>query len=337
MAAYAIAMGGIAAVLNLTGQRPTGDLVIKFIEHFAAIRDAMETQGMWDDVDGLFYDRLVTPEGNVVPVKVRSMVGIIPLLAAAVVDEEMIRESLTLSKAFPRLLRDEGLDNLDKLSGSGLLHGEPGQRRLLLGVVSVERLERILTKLFDEREFLAPYGLRAISAYHLEHPCELDVEGISATIDYEPAESTTSMFGGNSNWRGPLWFPVNFLVIGALERYQRFFQDSFKMEYPTRSGHLLTLGEIAHDLRQRLTSIFLVGVDGRRPAFGGTERFQTDPAWKDNLVFNEYFHGDNGAGLGATHQTGWTGVIADVIRRRHGDVGAVGEVLRMVAGRTAEK
>ena len=337
MASYALSMAGIAAVLNRTGQRPTGDLVIKFIEHFAAIRDAMDTQGMWDDVDGLFYDRLVTPDGNVVPVKVRSMVGIIPMLAAAVVDEEMIQQSLAVSKQFPRLLRDQGLDDLDKLSASGLLHGEPGKRRLLLGVVSMERLERIFAKLFDEREFLAPYGLRAISAYHLEHPYELDVEGIRATIDYEPAESTTAMFGGNSNWRGPLWFPVNFLVIGALERYQRFFEDSFKMEYPTRSGHMLTLGEIAHDLRQRLTSIFLVDDDGRRPCFGGTERFQTDPAWKDNLFFHEYFHGDNGAGLGATHQTGWTGVIADIIRRRHGDVGSVGEVLRMVAGRRAEK
>ena len=200
--------------MHRTGQRPTGDLVVKFIEHFAAIRDAMDTQGMWDDVDGLFYDRLVTPEGTVVPVKVRSMVGIIPMLAAAVVDEKMIQQSMVLSKVFPRFLRDEGLDDLDKLSGSGLVHGEPGQRHLLLGVVSPDRLERMFRKLFDEREFLAPYGLRAISAYHLEHPYELDVEGIRATIDYEPAESTTSMFGGNSNWRGPLWFPVNFLVIG---------------------------------------------------------------------------------------------------------------------------
>ena len=203
MASYALAMCGIAAVLHRTGQRPTGDLVVKFIEHFAAIRDAMDTQGMWDDVDGLFYDRLVTPEGTVVPVKVRSMVGIIPMLAAAVVDEEMIQQSMVLSKVFPRFLRDEGLDDLDKLSGSGLVHGEPGQRHLLLGVVSPDRLERMFRKLFDEREFLAPYGLRAISAYHLEHPYELDVEGIRATIDYEPAESTTSMFGGNSNWRGP--------------------------------------------------------------------------------------------------------------------------------------
>ena len=242
MASYALAMAGIAAVLSRTGNRPAQDLVIKFIEHFAAIRDAMDSQGMWDDVDGLFYDRLVTPEGDVVPIKVRSMVGIIPMLAAIVVDEEMIQQSLVLSKQFPRLLRDQGLDDLDKMSASGLLHGEKGNRRLLMGVVSADRLERMFSKLFDEREFLAPYGLRAISAYHLDHPYELNIEGMRATIDYEPAESTTAMFGGNSNWRGPLWFPVNFLVIGALERYQRFFEDSFKIEYPTRSGNKLTMG-----------------------------------------------------------------------------------------------
>jgi hypothetical protein len=241
-----------------------------------------------------------------------------------------------LSKQFPRLLRDQGLDDLDKLAGTGLMHGEPGKRRMLLGVVSVDKLERIFTKLFDEREFLAPYGLRAISAYHLDHPYALDVEGFQASIDYEPAESTTAMFGGNSNWRGPLWFPVNYLVIGALERYARFFEDSFTVEYPTRSGNNVTLGEVAADLRHRLTSIFLRGQDGRRPSFGDNERLQADPAWNDNLFFNEYFHGDNGAGLGASHQTGWTGVIADIIRRRHGDVGSVGEILRMVAGRRAD-
>ncbi len=337
MASYALGMAAIAGVLNRSGHREANDLVLKFIEHFAAIRDAMDSQGMWDDVDGLFYDRLVTPDGNVVPVKVRSMVGIIPMLAAVVINEGMLAQSMVVAKQFPRLLRDHGYDDLDKLAHTGLLQGEPGSRRMLLGVVGVDRFERILTKLFDEREFLAPYGLRAISAYHLEHPYELDVEGLQATIDYEPAESTTAMFGGNSNWRGPLWFPLNYLVIGALERYHRFFGDSYKFEYPTRSGKELTLAEIAQDLRQRMISIFVVGQDGRRPCFGGTERLQTDPAWKDNLFFNEYFHGDNGAGLGASHQTGWTGVIADIIRRRHGAVPALGDVLREAAARGPEK
>ena len=228
MATYALSMAAIAVVLNRLGNRPAQDLVLKFIEHFAAIRDAMDSQGLWDDFDGLFYDRLVTPDGTPVPVKVHSMVGIIPMLACAVVEEQALQQALLVGKQFTRLLHEHGLEDLDKLSGTGLVHGEPGQRRLLLGVVGVDRLERILTKLFDEREFLAPYVLRAISAYHLEHPYELDVEGFRASIDYEPAESTTSMFGGNSNWRGPLWLPINYLVVEALGRYDRFFGDSFK-------------------------------------------------------------------------------------------------------------
>ena len=236
-----------------------------------------------------------------------------------------------VAKQFPACSAQEGLDDESRLAGSGLLQGEPGNRRLLLGVVGVDRLQRIFTKLFDEREFLSPYGLRAISAYHRDHPYELNVEGLQATIDYEPAESTTPMFGGNSNWRGPLWFPLNYLVIGALERYDRFFGNTLAVEYPTGSGQKLTLGEIAQDLRRRLISIFLVGADGRRPCFGGVDKLQHDPAWKDNLVFNEYFHGDNAAGLGASHQTGWTGVVADTIRRRHGDVDALGDVLRIIA------
>jgi hypothetical protein len=184
------------------------------------------------------------------------------------------------------------------------------------------------TKLFDEAEFLSPYGLRAVSAYHRDHPYQLEAEGLLATIDYEPAESTTDMFGGNSNWRGPLWFPLNYLVSSSLERYHRFFGDDLTVEYPTGSGQRLPLGTIVTDLQDRLISIFLVGPDGRRPCFGWVERLQHDPAWKDNLVFNEYFHGDNGAGLGAAHQTGWTGLIADLIRRRHGAVRAVGDVIR---------
>jgi hypothetical protein len=200
-----------------------------------------------------------------------------------------------------------------------LLRGEPGSRHLLLGVVGVDRLSRLFEKLFDEAEFLSPYGLRALSAYHRDHPYELSVEGITATIDYEPAESTTAMFGGNSNWRGPLWFPLNYLVVSALKRYHRFFGDDLLVEYPTGSGTCLPLDQIADDLRRRMIALFLVGDDGRRPCFGGVDRLQTDAAWKDNLVFNEYFHGDNGAGLGATHQTGWTGLVADLVRGRPGD------------------
>jgi Mannosylglycerate hydrolase MGH1-like glycoside hydrolase domain len=334
MAFYALAMAGIAAILNRTGHRPATDLVLKFLEHFAAMSQAMEHLNVWDEIDGLYYDKLVTPDGTEVPVKVRSMVGIIPLLAAVVIDEEVIARSTSVGKQFARLMEARGLGDLHELTERGVVRGEPGNRRLLLGVVGVDRLTRLFEKLFDEGEFLSPYGLRAVSAYHREHPYELAVEGITATIDYEPAESTTAMFGGNSNWRGPLWFPLNYLVVAALGRYHRFFGDDFQVEYPTGSGTMRSLDKVADDLRQRLVALFLVGPDGRRPCFGGVERLQSDPVWKDNLVFNEYFHGDNGAGLGAMHQTGWTGVVADLIRGRPGDgVYSVGEVARLLEER----
>jgi hypothetical protein len=317
----------MAVFLNRSG-RPAADLVLKFLEHFAAIRSAISDQGLWDDADGLFYDRLIAPDGTAVPVRVRSMVGIIPMLAAGVIDEAMLDRVLQVGKSFPRFLDREGLSDRAKLTDLGLLRGEPGNRGLLLGVVGIDRLERLFGKLFDEGEFLSAHGLRAMSAYHREHPYEIEVEGVRAGIDYEPAESTTAMFGGNSNWRGPVWFPLNYMVISALERYDRFFGDDYTVEYPTGSGRQLPLRAIVADLRARLLSIFTVDPDGRRPCFGGVERMQTDPAWKDNLTFSEYFHGDNGAGLGAAHQTGWTGLVADLIRRRHGAVPSIGDALR---------
>jgi hypothetical protein len=327
MATYALAMAAIASILNRSGSRPASDLVLKFLEHFAAIRQAMDGLGVWDETDGLYYDKLVTPDGTVVPVKVRSMVGIIPLLAVAVVEEPMLARAKTLGKQFNRFLDARGLGDGERLAESGLVRGG----HLLLGVVGVAHLTRLFERLFDEAEFLSPYGLRALSAYHREHPYELDVEGVRATIDYEPAESTTAMFGGNSNWRGPLWFPLNYLLISALERYHRFFGDELEIEYPTGSGQRGTLDKIAEDLRQRLVSLFLRGADGRRPCFGTYERMQSDPAWNDNVLFNEYFHGDTGAGLGATHQTGWTGVVADLIRGRPGHgVYSVGDLQRVL-------
>jgi hypothetical protein len=329
MASYAIAMGVIAVILNRTGKRPADDLVLKFLEHFAAIREAMQTSGVWDDADGLYYDQLVVPDGTVVPVKVRSMVGIIPLFAAVVVEESFIDRARMLGKRFARLLDELG--GPQALADQGLLRGEPGSRQLLLGVVGVDQIMRILTTVFDEAEFLSPHGLRALSAYHREHPYELDVEGLRATIDYEPAESTTSMFGGNSNWRGPIWFPLNYLLISALHRYGRFFGDDVTLEYPTGSGRHRNLAVIADDLRDRLVGLFVRDADGRRPCFGGVDRFQRDPAWNDHVQFNEYFHGDDGAGLGASHQTGWTGLVADLIRGRPGDgVYAVTDLYRLL-------
>jgi hypothetical protein len=334
MSFYAVAMASIATILNQSGQRPASDLVLKFLEHFAAIRDALEVQGLWDETDGLYYDRLVTSSGHALPVKVRSMVGIIPALAAAVIEENDLRHSLMVGKQFAGLLAREGLDEPDKLRERGVLRGQPGEQRLLLSLVGPERLERLLARLFDESEFLSPHGLRALSAYHREHPYLIDVEGVRASIDYEPAESTTPMFGGNSNWRGPVWFPLNYLMITVLERYHRFFGSDYTVEYPTGSGRQLTLDKVAADLSDRLICLFIEGPDGRRPCFGGTELMQSDPAWHDNLIFSEYFHGDNGAAIGAFHQTGWTGLIADVIRRRHGEVEAVGNVIRRVGVET---
>ena len=264
------------------------------------------------------------------------MVGIIPALAAAVISENDLQRSLTVGKRFADFARPARHADREKLRELGLLRGEPGQQRLLLSLCGPDRLERLFTKLFDESEFLSPHGLRALSAYHREHPYQLEVEGITASIDYEPAESTTSMFGGNSNWRGPIWFPLNYLMVSVLERYHRFYGDDFTIEYPTGSGQQLTLDKVAADLSDRLISIFTNGPDGRRPCFGGTELMQANPAWHDNLIFSEYFHGDNGAAIGAFHQTGWTGVIADLIRRRHGDVEAIGDVLRRIGRETTQ-
>jgi len=331
MGFYAVAMGTMAVILNRSGQRPAQDLALKFLEHFAAISTALDGLGLWDEQDGLYYDRLKTPSGQAVPVRVRSMVGIIPALAAAVIGEDDVRRALGVGKHFADFMIKNEMTDREKLSQRGLLRGEPGQQRLLLSICGPDRLERLFAKLFDEGEFLSPHGLRALSAYHRDHPYQLQVEGITADIDYEPAESTTPMFGGNSNWRGPVWFPLNYLMVSVLERYHRFYGDDFTIEYPTGSGQHLSLDKVAADLSDRLISLFTQDQDGRRACFGGTEIMQTDPAWHGNLIFSEYFHGDNGAAIGAFHQTGWTGVVADLIRRRHGEVESIGDVVRRIA------
>ena len=330
MGFFAVALSRIATVLAHSGQRPASDLVVKFLEHFADIRNALDTQGLWDPQDGFYYDRLVTPSGDQVPIKVRSMVGMIPLLAAAVVDESDLRQALIFGKQFSDLLGREDLVDMDAMRQRGVLRGPAGDERLLLSLAGPNRLSRLLSRLFDESEFLSPHGLRALSAYHRDHPYVLQVEGYTASVDYEPAESTTPLFGGNSNWRGPVWFPLNYLVINALDRYYQFFGDDFIVEYPTGSGDRLTLDKVAADLQDRLISIFTRGPDGKRPCFGGSALWQTDPAWRDNVVFGEYFNGDNAAALGASHQTGWTGLIADVIRRRYGVVGSVEDVVTAI-------
>ena len=336
MAFYALAMMSIAEILHRTGHRPGTDVMLKFVEHFAAIKQALDDRGLWDEADGLYYDRLITPSGEMVPVKVRSVVAILPALAMSVVDRQTIELALVVGKRFAALLaergvtRDQVLAAGGELRDSGVLRGTPGHEQLLLSLTGPDRLRRLLAVLFDEAEFLSPHGLRALSAWHRDHPYTIDVEGYQASIDYEPAESTTPLFGGNSNWRGPVWFPINYLLVSVLDRYSMFFGDELTVEYPTGSGRQVTLGHVAVDLSDRLISLFTVGRDGRRPCFGSVPELSDDPAWRDNVMFSEYFHGDTGAGLGATHQTGWTGLVADVIRRRHGAVPSLGAVLAAV-------
>ena len=328
MAFYALSMAQIASILWREGRRQGSDLVLKFLEHYAAIAEAMDNMGMWDDAEGMFYDHLSLPSGVTIAVKARSMVGMIPLLAVAVVDEAMVRNAMKYGKQFADFLARQGLGDETKQREQGLLHDGDGKAdKLLLSVVGKQRLAVLLTSLLDESRFLSPYGLRSLSAVHRDQPYVLHLDGTTATIDYEPAESTTGMFGGNSNWRGPIWFPLNYLITNSLLKYHRFFGDEFTVEFPTGSGAQHTLGEIAADLRVRMVNIFLRGEDGRRPCYGWVDKLQHDPKWRDNIYFNEYYHGDNAAGLGATHQTGWTGLIADVIRRRHGVVPETGEAI----------
>jgi len=330
MAFYALSMATIALILWRNGRQAGADLVLKFLEHYAGISTALETQGMWDDADGMFYDHLCLASGAVIPVKARSMVGMIPLLAVGVVDHQMVLTALRFKKAFADFLHRQGMTDEEKAREMGLLrNGGDHPEKLLLSVVGVDRLKPVFRSLFDESKFLSPYGLRSLSAELKDQPYVLHLEGTTATIDYEPAESTTAMFGGNSNWRGPIWFPLNYLLCNSLHTYHAFFGDDFTVEYPTGSGQQKNLSEVAADLRERLVSIFLQGEDGRRPCHGWVDKLQHDPNWRDNVAFNEYFHGDNGAGLGASHQTGWTGLIADIIRRRHG---AVPEAIDFIGG-----
>jgi hypothetical protein len=286
------------------------DVAIKFFEHFTLIAEAMNRRGLWDEADGFYYDRMRrVADGRVWPVRVRSMTGLIPLCAVAIAPSGIARGLPELRERVEDFLR------LRPEYTAAVKLPEDGHDGLL-AVVGEDRLPRVLERLADEAEFLSPHGLRSLSAAYRDRPFEFWADGqVASSVDYEPAESTSTLFGGNSNWRGPIWFPVNYLVIGALERYARRLGDDFTMEFPRGSGRQLTLREISAELARRLVAIFLEGADGRRPVFGGLERFQTDPAWHDALLFHEYFHGDDGAGLGASHQTGWTGLVADMVVR----------------------
>jgi len=265
--------------------------------------------GLWNEEDGFFYDLLRLPDGQAMRLKVRSMVGLLPLCASTVLEPNGVLER------HPRLA--ELVEMFKKRHPEVLKHIAPGDQtfvgyaeRRLLSVCNKQKIQRVLAYMLDENEFLGPYGIRSLSRYHLEHPFVFNLGGQEYRVQYLSAESNTEMFGGNSNWRGPVWMPINVLLIRALLNLYQFYGDEFRVECPTGSGKSLTLFEVAKEIARRLASIFLQDANGRRPVYGGTKKFQEDPHWKDYILFYEYFHGDNGAGLGASHQTGWTGLIA---------------------------
>ena len=288
---------------------------VKFVEHFYFIASAMNNpgpDGMWDEEDGFYYDLLRMPDGSAQRLKVRSLVGLLPLCATSVIEKEhRERVPKAMAHLFERLRRMPELKDSMHPTGPGH-YGEA--ERGILALVNPERLRRILSRMLDENEFFGPYGIRSISKFHKDHPYIFYTGGQEYRVDYLPAESNTGMFGGNSNWRGPVWMPVNVLLIRALQQFYLYYGNNFKIECPTGSGNLMNLFEVSKELTNRLTGIFTLDKQGRRPVFGGSEKFQTDPNWRDNILFYEYFHGDNGAGLGASHQTGWTGVIAKLIQ-----------------------
>ncbi|MCP9439542.1 MAG: glucosidase, partial [Nitrospira sp.] len=314
MAMYCLNMLSIALELA-RDNRAYEDVASKFFEHFVYICRAMNNIGgekieLWDKADGFFYDVLHLPDGRTLPLKIRSLVGLIPLCAVETLDSELIDR-------LPRFKHRMQwfIENRPDFSAHVETQSQHGEVRRFLSLVNRIRLKSVLRYMLDEREFLSPYGIRALSRYHLDHPYVFSVMGTEYRVAYEPAESTTGLFGGNSNWRGPIWFPVNFLLIESLQKFHYFLGDDYKVEYPTGSGRMATLNQVAAELSRRLIHIFLRGPDGRRPVFGGTKKFQEDPLWRDTILFYEYFHGDNGAGIGASHQTGWTALVAKLIQQ----------------------
>jgi len=291
------------------------DVASKFFEHFVYICEAMNNLGgqkleLWDRQDGFYYDVLHNDNGPNLPLKIRSMVGLIPLFAVETFDPEIVDKLPGFKRRMQWFIENRpGLGEHIEAEST-----DDGVRRFL-SLVNRHRLKRVLSYMLDENEFLSPYGIRAISRYHLDHPYKLPVNSTEYRVDYEPAESSTGLFGGNSNWRGPIWFPVNYLLIESLQKFHFFLGDNYKIECPTGSGKSENLWDIAGQISQRLTRIFLRDEQGRRPVFGGTEKFQEDPHWRDLIPFHEYFHGDNGAGIGASHQTGWTALIAKLIQQ----------------------
>jgi hypothetical protein len=289
------------------------DMVLKFLEHDTWITSSLvhlgDGIGMWDEEDGFFYDVLRLPDGGAQRLKVRSMVGLLPLCAATVFPPALVEKYPEIAERYQWFL--DARPELTTAFHDPRKTGVAGRR--LFAVLDEEKLRRVLSKMLDENEFLSQYGIRSLSRYHAEHPYVFDAGGREYRVEYVPAESDSGMFGGNSNWRGPIWMPVNGLIIRALMQYYAYYGDAFRIECPTGSGRLMNLYEVAEEIARRLENMFLKNSEGRRPVFGGAGKFQNDPHWRDCLQFYEYFHGDSGAGLGANHQTGWTGIVARIM------------------------
>jgi hypothetical protein len=307
----------LAIALELAKEDPAyEDVASKFFEHFVNIAHAMNDMGtegiaLWDNEDGFYYDVLHLPNGDDHFLKIRSMVGLIPLFAVETLEPEIV-DRLQGFKRRMQWFIDNHADVPEHIEMTQ--RSARGVRRLL-SLANRKQLKRILSRMLDETEFLSPYGVRSLSRYHLDHPYEVQVNDHVSRVDYEPAESTSGLFGGNSNWRGPIWFPLNYLLVEALQKYHHYYGEDFKVECPARAGNEVDLWEVAAEISRRLVHIFVRGKDGRRPVAGGLELFQSDPHWKDLILFHEFFHGDNGAGIGANHQTGWTGLVAKLIEQ----------------------
>jgi hypothetical protein len=312
MAFYCATMLSMALELA-SGDPAYEDVASKFFEHFVAITDAMNSlggRGLWDEGDGFYYDQIHL-EGKLKPLKVRSMVGLLPLIAVEVLEEDVLERLSGFAKRMHWFMENRSdlaryISYLEKSTGDEHNHR-------LLAIPSRERLERVLRYMLDEKEFLSPYGIRSVSQFHRAHPYIIRVDHQDWRVDYDPGESNTGLFGGNSNWRGPIWFPVNYLLIEALERYHYFYGNRLRVECPTGSGKLMNLGEVAQEISSRLARIFLPDANGRRPCHGDESRYAQDPNFRDLILFYEYFHGDNGRGVGASHQTGWTALAAKCI------------------------
>ena len=288
-----------------------GDL---FFEHFLYIAGAIANAGLnlWDEQDEFFYDVLHTPDNKRTTMRVRSMVGLIPLFAVEVLDQELFDSMPEFTTRLEWFLRNR--PDLANLISRWEEKGK-GQRHLL-SLLRGHRMKRLLKRMLDESEFLSEFGVRALSRHHLDHPYKFYANGSEFSVKYTPGESDTTLFGGNSNWRGPIWFPVNYLLIESLQRFHHYYGDDFKVEHPTGSGQMKTLRQIADNLSCRMVNIFKKDKDGNRPVNGNCEKLQTDEHFRDYIYFYEYFHGDNGRGVGATHQTGWTGLVAKLIQPR---------------------